>query len=164
MNCARTFIRMNLDPRDGIEGLAMQKIFHQSAPVTLPVTPAIAQGELALMGLLRAPDPIREDVLRTFGDDEEKATQFAIRWAWDHRRIQGMSQNQAAEHIAIASSHLCNILSGRKYLPPHKINAYEWTVGNRAVSMTIERFRNLREGQHTQQLAELIAANIVRAA
>lgn len=115
------------------------------------------------MGLLRSPDLIREDVLRTFGDDEQAATEFAIRWAWDHRRVQ-MSQNQGAEHIGIAASHFCNILSGRKYLPPHKLNSYEWTVGNRAVSQTIERFRVIREQAQARQLADLIAANIVRAA
>lgn len=119
---------------------------------------------LPLIGLLKSPDPIREDVLRTFGDEEEAATNFAIRWAWDHRRIQGMSENRAAELIGVAASHLCNILSGRKYLPPHKINAYESIVGNRAVSQTIERFRVLREQEQTRQLAEEIAKQMMQRA
>ena len=120
--------------------------------------------ELPLIGLLRSPDPIREDILRTFGDEEEVATLFAIRWAWDHRRIQGLSQRQAASRIGIPASHLSNILSGQKHLPPHKINAYEEVAGNRAVSQTIERFRQLRERALVDQLSRLVAENIVRAA
>ena len=116
-----------------------------------------------LLSLLKAPEDIREDMLRTFGDEEEVAIKFAIRWAWDHRRVR-MDQSNAAEHIGVSKSHLCNILSGKKYLPPHKINTYEWIVGNRAVSQTIERFRHIREGEQTRQLAELIAQNMVRAA
>lgn len=116
------------------------------------------------LALLRAPDPIREDILRTFGDEEEAATEFAIRWAWDNRRSKSMSQNTAAERIGISSSHLSNILAGAKYLPPHKINAYEHTVGNRAVSMTIERFRQIRERELVSHLAQAVAENMVRAA
>lgn len=121
------------------------------------------QRELPLIGLLKAPEAIREDVLRTFGDDEEEATRFAVRFAWDHRRVK-MSQNQAAAHIGLTSSHLCNILSGQKYLPPHKINAFEWLCGNHAVSQTIARFAVIRENEQTRQLAEVIAAQITRAA
>lgn len=120
--------------------------------------------ELHLIALLKAPDPIRPDILRTFGDEEEAATLFAIRWSWDHRRIQGLSQRQAATRIGIAASHFSNILSGHKHLPPHKINAFEETVGNRAVSMTIERFRQIRERMLVEQLSKLVAENIIRAA
>jgi hypothetical protein len=120
--------------------------------------------ELPILGVLRSPDPVREDVLRTFGDEEEGAVEFAIRWAWDHRRVKSMTQSRAAEHIGIAASHFCNILAGKKYLPPHKINAYEQVVGNRAVSMTIERFRQLRERALVADLAKIVAENIVRAA
>lgn len=120
--------------------------------------------ELPLIGLLRSPDPIRPDILGTFGDDEEAATNFAIRWAWDHRRIQGLSQRQACLRVGIAASHFCNILSGHKHLPPHKINAFEEVVGNRAVSQTIERFRQIRERALVDQLSKLVAENIVRAA
>lgn len=120
--------------------------------------------ELPLIGLLKSPDLIRDDVLRTFGDEEEATTLFAIRWAWDHRRIQGLSQRQASLRIGVAASHFCNILSGQKHLPPHKINAYEEVVGNRAVSQTIERFRQIRERALVDQLSKLVAENIVRAA
>lgn len=120
--------------------------------------------ELPLIGLLRSPDPIRPDILGTFGDDEEAATDFSIRWAWDHRRIQPLSQRQAAIRIGIPASHFSNILSGQKNLPPHKINAYEEVVGNRAVSQTIERFRQIRERALVDQLSKLVAENIVRAA
>jgi hypothetical protein len=120
--------------------------------------------ELPLLAILRAPDPIREDILRTFGDEEEGATEFAIRWAWDNRRVRAMTQATAAEKIGIAPSHFCNILAGKKYLPPHKINAYEQIVGNRAVSMTIERFRQIRERDLVAGLAKAVAENMVRAA
>lgn len=120
--------------------------------------------ELPLIAILRAPDPVREDILRSFGDDEETATEFAIRWAWDHRRAKDMTQATAAQHIRIAPSHFCNILAGKKYLPPHKINAYEQVVGNRAVSMTIDRFRLIRERELVEGLARVVAENIVRAA
>jgi hypothetical protein len=124
----------------------------------------VIQPELKILGLLRTPDPIRDDVLRTFGDDEEGATLFAIRWAWDHRRSKAMSQRNAAEHMGIPASHFSNILNGQKYLPPQKINAYEWVVGNRAVSMTIERFRLIRERELVAGLARAVAENMVRAA
>lgn len=120
--------------------------------------------ELPLLGILRAPEQIRDDVLRTFGDDEEKATRFAIRWAWDRRRIQEMTQSRAAELIGIKAPHFSNILNGVKYLPPHKINSYEQIVGNRAVSMTIERFRQIRERELVAGLARAVAENMVRAA
>lgn len=120
--------------------------------------------ELPLIGVLRAPDPIRDDVLRTFGDDEEKATRFSIRWAWDRRRVQEMTQDRAAELIGIKAPHFSNILNGKKYLPPHKINSYEQIVGNRAVSMTIERFRQIRERELVAGLARVVAENMVRVA
>jgi DNA-binding transcriptional regulator YdaS (Cro superfamily) len=120
--------------------------------------------ELPLLAILRAPEPVREDVLRSFGDEEEPSTKFAVRWAWDHRRGKSMSQMEAARLMGIASPHLCNILSGRKYLPPHKINAYEQIVGNRAVSMTIERFRQIRERELVAGLARAVAENMVRVA
>lgn len=121
-------------------------------------------GELPLIGLLRGPDPIREDILRTFGDEEEAATRFAVRWAWDHKRVGAMSQEEAARLMGIKAPHFSNILNGRKYLPPHKINAYEWVVGNKAVSSTIKRFAEQRERHMTDGLAQVIAQNIVRAA
>jgi hypothetical protein len=121
-------------------------------------------GELPLLAILRAPDPVREDILRTFGDEEEAATLFAIRWAWDHRRVKDMTQATAAERIGVAASHFCNILAGKKYLPPHKINAYEQAVGNRAVSMTIDRFRQIRERELVAGLSRAVAETMVRAA
>jgi hypothetical protein len=120
--------------------------------------------ELPLLGVLRAPEAIREDILRTFGDEEEPATKFAVRWAWDHRRIKQMTQTEAARLMNIKSPHLSNILNGAKYLPPHKLNAYEQIVGNRAVSMTIDRFRHIRERELVAGLAKVVAENIVRAA
>ena len=120
--------------------------------------------ELPLIAELKGPAPIREDTLRSFGDDEEEAVLFAIRWAWDNRRVRQMTQRRAAELLGVPASHLSNILNGAKHLPPYKINAYEWIVGTKAVSQTIERFRVLREQAMVSQLAQAVAANIVRAA
>lgn len=121
-------------------------------------------GELPLIGLLRTPAIIREDVLRTFGDEEEAAVQFAIRWAWDHRRVRDMTQKRAAELCGMSASHFCNVLSGEKYLSPQKINVYEQVTGNRAVSGTIERFRAIRERETVAGLSKLIAEQITKAA
>lgn len=112
--------------------------------------------ELPLIGLLKSPEQIREDVLRTFGDEEERATKFAVKWAWLNRRVKSLDQRTAAERIGIPSPHLSNILNGKKHLPPHKINAFEWAVGNRAVSMTIERFRRIREEEQALLIARVI--------
>lgn len=122
------------------------------------------QAELPLLGLLKAPEPVREDILRTFGDEEETAVRFAIRWAWDNRRIRAMSQHSAAEHMGMPASHFSCVLNGTKYLPPHKLNAFDWIVGNHALSQTLVRFATLRESEQTLQLANLIAQNITRAA
>lgn len=145
----------------------MSVFLNKARPVTQRVTPDTTcnpQAELPLMGLLRGPDDVRDDILRTFGDDEEAATRFAVRWAWDHRRSKQMTQRQAAQLIGIPAPHFCNILSGKKHLPPHKLNAYQWVVGNRAVSLTQARFDVIRGNEQHRQIAELIAANIVRAA
>lgn len=117
------------------------------------------QSELALLGLLKAPSPLLEHQLLAFGDEEERAVKQAVAWAWVNRRIKTLDQRTAAMHMGIPAPHLSNILSGQKHLPPHKINSFEWIVGNRAVSMTIERFRIRREEEH----ALVVAKEIVRA-
>src|SRR4051812_10969882 len=114
------------------------------------------QRELNLIALLKAPELIRGDILSAFGDDEEVAVKAAIKWAWHHRRVKGMTQSSAAGHVGIQPAHLSNILNGSKHLPPHKINAFEWIVGNRAVSLTIERFRKMREEESALELARAI--------
>lgn len=116
------------------------------------------QSELQILGLLKAPDPLLEHQLLAFGDEEERATKQAVRWGWVNRRIKAMDQRTAAERMGIPAPHLSNILNGKKHLPPHKINAYEWIVGNRAVSMTIERFRIIREEEHALALAKAIVS------
>ena len=120
--------------------------------------------ELPLIGLLKAPEAVREDVLRTFGDSEEAAVRFAVTWAWHNRRVREMSQARAAELVGIATSHFSNILAGKKNLPPHKINAYEAVVGNRALTLTLERFRAIRERELVSGLSRAIAENMVRSA
>ena len=114
------------------------------------------QSELPIIGLLRAPDQIREDILRTFGDEEEKATRFAVQWAWNNRRDKTLDKRTAAMRCGIPGPHFSNIINGKKHLPPHKINAFEWVMGNRAVSMTIERFRLIREEQQAVVIARAI--------
>lgn len=113
--------------------------------------------ELPLIGLLKAPAPLLEHQLLAFGDEEERAVKAAVQWAWLHRRVK-MDQRVAAVHMDIPAPHLSNILSGKKHLPPHKINSFEWICGNRAVSMTIERFRIIREEQHALVLAKAIVS------
>ena len=122
------------------------------------------QAELPILGLLRVPDPVREDVLRTFGDDEEHATRFAIAWAWNNRRDKTLTKATAAQRCGIKAPHFSCIISGQKHLPPHKINAYEWVMGTKAVSMTIDRFRQIREREMVSGLARAVAENMVRAA
>ena len=114
--------------------------------------------ELPLVGLLKGPEDVRDDILRTFGDDEEKATKFAVKWSWLHRRVKSLDQRTAAERMGIPAPHLSNIPNGKKHLPPHKINAFEWITGNRAVSMTIERYRVIREQEHALLLAKAIVS------
>jgi hypothetical protein len=122
------------------------------------------QTELPLIGLLRSPEQIRDDVLRTFGDEEEVATKFAVRWAWDNRRIKAMSQHSAAQHVGMPASHFSCVLNGQKYLPPHKINSFEWVVGNHAVAQTIARFAAIRENEQAKQIGLLVAETLVKAA
>jgi hypothetical protein len=117
------------------------------------------QGELNLLSLLKAPDPVRGDILAAFGDVEERAVREAISWAWHHRRVRNMTQRSAAEHIGVKAPHFANILNGKKYLPPHKLNAFEWIVGNRALSMTLERFREMRVREAALELATAIVAS-----
>jgi hypothetical protein len=111
-----------------------------------------------LIALLRGPDLVRDDILATFGDDEIKAVKAAVRWGWDHRRVRNLTQSFASAQIGVKPSHFANILNGKKYLPPERLNAYEWIVGNRAVSLTIDRFRRIREEQSALELARAIVA------
>lgn len=130
-----------------------------SQPVAERPAPLTAQRELGLLSLLKSPDLVRGDVLRSFGDQEELAVRASITWAWNHRRVRSMTKRSAAEHVGVKPPHFTNILNGKKYLPPHKLNAFEWVVGNRAVSLTIDRFRLIREEQSVMQLArEIVAA------
>jgi hypothetical protein len=103
--------------------------------------------------LLRRPDLVRADVLASFGDDEQKAVKAAILWAWNNRRVKEMTKRRAAELCGIQAPHFTNIVNGKKHLPPFKINAYEWYMGNRAVSLTIERFRMVRAEESALDLA-----------
>lgn len=121
--------------------------------------------ELALLCDVRmAPASVEIPVLASFGDEEEAAVSAAIAWAWRERRVKRMSQRRAAELLGLTNSHLSNILSGEKYLPPQKLNQYEWVCGNTAVSQTLARFREARERAMVNELAQLLAQQIGRAA
>lgn len=114
-------------------------------------------------GVLRGPKEVPDDILASFGDDEDKAIRAAIKWAWMHKRSTGMTQRRLAELIGISNSHLCNIIQGDKYLPPQKINAYEWATGHKAVTGCIARFARLRELAIVEETARMIAEHMVSA-
>lgn len=121
--------------------------------------------ELALLCDVRMkPAPIELSVLASFGDEEEAAVQAAITWAWLNRRVKRMSQRRAAELLGLTNSHLSNIFSGDKYLPPQKLNQFEWVCGNTAVTQTLARFREARERAMVNELAQLLAEQIGRVA
>lgn len=118
-------------------------------------------GQLALLCDIKGPAPVDETVLASFGDEEERAIKQAIQWAWLHRRVQAMSQNRAAELCGMKTSHFSNMLWRDKYLPPQKLNQYEWVMGNTAVSQTLQRFREQREAEAVRQVAQLVAEQMV---
>jgi ABC-type taurine transport system substrate-binding protein len=117
-------------------------------------------GLLPLIAALRRPDGVDPAVIESFGDDEEDAVKRAIRWAWDNRRVRGMTKTRAAELIGMKNSHLTNVLKGGKYLPAQRINVWEQVMGNTAVSQTLERFRAVRERAMVDELAQLFAQHV----
>lgn len=119
--------------------------------------------ELPLIAEIKKPQPIPQEQVNLFGGDEEPAIQQSIRWAWVNRRIQRMSQRRAADLCGMSASHFSNMLQGDKYLPPQKLNQFEWVVGNTAVSQTIQKFRQERESQIVKQVAAVIAEQMVAA-
>jgi hypothetical protein len=121
-------------------------------------------GQLPLLAEFKGPAAIDAQVLASFGDDEELAIKQAIRWAWLNRRIPSMSQRRGAELLGMSASHFSNLLFRDKYLPPQKLNAFEWMVGNKAVSQTIRRFAEQRERELVDQVAQLVAQQMVRSA
>lgn len=113
---------------------------------------------------LRGPDAVAAGVIEAFGDDEKNAMTAAVAWAWDARRVRAMTKAVAAVRCGITRQHFGAILAGRKYLPPHSINQFEWVMGNTAVSQTMRRFADLREKRAVQEIAQLVAQHIGRAA
>jgi len=120
--------------------------------------------ELALLAEIKQPSQIAETKIAEFGNEEENAIGEAIKWAWLHRRIQRMSQRRASELCGMPASHFSNMVNGDKYLPPQKLNQFEWVVGNTAVSQTIEKFRVVRNSEIVRQVSQIVAENMVRAA
>lgn len=113
-------------------------------------------GELNLMCLISGPAPITDESVGAFGDDEEAAIKKAIDWAWRNKRVKTMTKRHGADLIGMSHSHFVNMTNGKKYLPPAKINAYEWTVGNTAISQTIRRFQQIRKEKMALRLATMI--------
>ena len=123
-----------------------------------------SQREIPIVAALKSPDRVPDQVVASFGDYEETVVTYAVRWAWENRRIRDMTQARAAELMGLTAPHFSNILTGKKYLPAHKINSFESVVGNTAVSQTLQRFRELRSRDMATQIAQLVADNLVRAA
>jgi hypothetical protein len=121
-------------------------------------------GQLPLITLLKKPAPVEPSIVASFGEDEEIAVTNAIAWAWRERRVKPMTQRGAAELLSMKAPHFCNVLSGKKYLPLHKLNAYEELVGNTAVTQTIARFAALRESRLQHELAGLVAEHLAKTA
>lgn len=116
----------------------------------------MGDGELNLMCLINGPTPVTPETVGTFGDDEEAAIKKAIDWAWRHKRVRTMTKRHGAQLVGMSHSHFVNMTNGKKYLPPAKINSYEWTVGNTAISQTIQRFQKLRQEKMALKLATMI--------
>lgn len=91
------------------------------------------------------PVGIEISTIEMFGSDEEQAIAIAIQWAWANRSSKHLSMATAAELMQMPKSHLSNIISGKKYLPPQKINEFQWLVGNKAVTQTILLFQHRRK-------------------
>lgn len=120
--------------------------------------------ELPLLAEIKRPSAVDASFITSFGDEEESAIGESIKWAWLHRRIQRMSQRRAAELCGMPASHFSNMVNGDKYLPPQKLNQFEWVVGNTAVSQTIEKFRVVRNSEIVRQVSEIVAEHMTRAA
>ncbi len=124
-----------------------------------------ATGELPLIGgVFRRPAPLSDEEIAGFGENEEVAIQAAVITAWRRRRVQAMSRATAAALCGITPQHFSLIVSGSKYLGPHKINAFEDVVGNTAVSQTIAHFRRLRDERARCELADEVARQMLRSA
>ncbi len=118
------------------------------------------QAELNIMCLIKGPSQITEEQVCSFGDTEDEALNKAIQWSWNHRRVKDMTKKRASELAGMQHSHFTNMVNGKKHLPPAKINAFEWAVGNTAVSQTILRFREIRKKEMAASLAALIVGEL----
>ena len=115
------------------------------------------QPQLPFLTAYHAPESVSDEIIKSFGDEEDEAVKLAIHWSWQNRRVRRMSQRRASEIMGIANSHFSNILNGDKYLPPQKINAFQWACGNRAVSQTIDRFDAMRKQRMIDETAQMVA-------
>lgn len=127
--------------------------------------PGPTNGQLALLCEMRMlPSAVDAAIIASFGPAEEAAIKRAIRWAWENRRVPTMSQARAADLLGMRTSHFSNMLWKDKYLPPQKLNQFEWVVGNTALSQTITRFARERELEAVRQASALVAERMVRSA
>lgn len=118
------------------------------------------QAQLNLMCLIKGQSPVTDGQVCSFGDDEDSALKKAIEWAWNHKRVKEMTKKHGAELAGMQHSHFVNMVNGKKHLPPSKINSFEWTVGNTAVSQTILRFREIRKKEMAASLAQFLVEGL----
>lgn len=85
-------------------------------------------------------------------------------WAWRERRAKSLDAKQASTLCGITRQHFANIVTGRKYLPPQKLNVFEDVVGNRAVSQTIARFRAMRDEAKRREISDALVDQLRRRA
>jgi plasmid maintenance system antidote protein VapI len=71
----------------------------------------------------------------------------AISLCWAKRNRKGLTVRQAAEELGLPSSHLSNILSGKKYLPHDFRIRFQELCGNWA----IRQYEDLRCGFRTEK-------------
>lgn len=76
----------------------------------------------------------------------------AVRLAWKHRAVRGMTQRTLAELLEVKTSHMSNMLNHqavdrhgkpRQDLPARYIAEFERVVGNRAVTQYLTRMAML---------------------
>jgi hypothetical protein len=92
------------------------------------------QRELPLLGVLEPPKVYPRSVVCMALTYRE-----AVRLAWLHRRVRGMTKQQLAGEACLYASHVTDYLHEddrpkRRDLPAHKVAEFESVVGNRILS------------------------------
>lgn len=92
------------------------------------------QRELPLLGVLEPPKVYPRETISLVRTYRE-----AVRLAWAHRRVRGMTKQQLAGEACLYASHVTDYLHeddrpSRRDLPAHKIAEFESVIGNRILS------------------------------